>query len=301
MFLNRLRRSARWAATTAAFSLAACTASTAQEAPVAKPALWKVADEDTTIYLFGTVHLLPAGLEWRTPRLEQAIAASDMLVMEIIQPDDPMALAGVMAKLAVSPNLPPLVERVPEDKRAALEAAVAKSGMPAAVLDRLETWAAALALVQASFQKLGLDPKDGAEKTLEASYKQAGKPLDALETAEYQLGLFDTLPEEAQRLLLVSAIEDSGKAEAEFKAMVEAWAKGDVDAIARTFDDETTLSPELRAALMTKRNAAWTEWLDQRMDKPGTVMVAVGAGHLAGQDSVQKMLEARGLKAERVQ
>lgn len=301
MRIDRLCRHARFALCGAALSLAGCTAAAVNEAPGARPALWKVADEDTTIYLFGTVHVLPAGLDWRTPALDRAIAASDTLVMEIIQPEDPSALAGLMAKLSVSPGLPPLAERVPEDKRAALQAAVAASGVPMAVLDRLETWAAALAILQASFTKLGLDPAKGAEKTLEASYKEAGKPLDALETAEYQLGLFDALPEESQRLLLLSAIDDHEMAKAQFQEMIDAWSKGDVDAIARTFDDETTLSPDLRAALMTNRNAAWADWLDKRMDAPGTVMVAVGAGHLAGQDSVQKMLEARGIKAQRVQ
>ncbi|WP_245409568.1 TraB/GumN family protein [Allosphingosinicella vermicomposti] len=283
-----------------ALSLAACASAEAPEAPaVAKPALWKIADEDTTIYLFGTVHLLPKGLAWRSPALERAIASSDTLVTEIILPEDPAAMAQVMSKMAVSPGLPPLAERVPAEKKEALDKAVATSGLPAPALDRLESWAAALALIQGAFQKLGLDPEIGAEKSLTANYK--GKKHVALETPEQQLAFFDTLPEEAQRLLLASAIEDSATANAQFKAMLDAWAAGDVDAIARTFDDETALSPDLRAALMTKRNAAWAEWLEKRMDEPGTVMVAVGAGHLAGADSVQGMLEAKGIKVERVQ
>ena len=298
--LEFVRRKARWIASGAAVALAACTASNAQEA-APRPALWKVADEDTTIYLFGTMHLLPKGLDWRTPAIEQAIGASDTLVMEILNPEDPNVIAPQMMSLAVSPDLPPVVDRVPADKRAALEQAIAASGIPGPVLDRLETWAVALAIITGSFQKLGLDPKLGAEESLLATYKGAGKKLEALETVDQQLGLFDTLPEDAQRLLLQSAVEDSTRADAEFKAMVDAWARGDVEAIARVFDDETSLSPQLRDVLMRKRNANWTEWLDKRMDQPGTVMVAVGAGHLAGQDSVQKMLEARGFKAERVQ
>jgi uncharacterized protein len=83
--------------------------------------------------------------------------------------------------------------------------------------------------------------------------------------------------------------------------MLDAWSRGDLKGIARTFDDETQMSPELKDALMRRRNARWAEWLARRLDRPGTVFVAVGAGHLAGADSVQKMLEARGIKAKRVQ
>jgi uncharacterized protein YbaP (TraB family) len=299
--LTSFRRKFRWAACTAAVALTACTASTAQEVPAAKPALWKLADEDTTIYLFGTIHALPKGVSWRTPALEQAIAASDSLVLEIVGANDPAKIAPLMMRLGQSEGLPPLLERVPADKRPALEKAVAATGVPTAALDKMETWLAALLIVGASFQKLGIDPSQGAEQSLEATYKAAGKPLDALETPEQQLGFFDTLSEEAQRLVLVSALDDPAAAKAQFEAMMKAWASGDVDAIARTFDDETTLSPELRDVLMKRRNANWVEWLDKRLDQPGTIMVAVGAGHLAGADSVQNMLAAKGMKVERVQ
>ena len=72
------------------------------------PALWKLADEDTTIYLFGTIHLLPENFAWRTPALDQAIAASDSLVLETVLGSDPMAAAQVMMKLGMAQDLPPL-------------------------------------------------------------------------------------------------------------------------------------------------------------------------------------------------
>ena len=83
--------------------------------------------------------------------------------------------------------------------------------------------------------------------------------------------------------------------------MLGAWRSGDTEAIARTFDSEKALSPELRTVLMVRRNANWAEWLVKRLDEPGTVMVAVGAGHLAGKGSVQELLKAKGFTATRVQ
>lgn len=278
-------------------------ASAAQAAPApkaARPAMWKVADADTILYLFGTIHLLPKGQAWRTPAMDSALAGADELVLEINDIDD-MASAQAMVKLGMSPDLPPLAERVAEGKRAALRAMMAESDFPEDVYDRLETWAASLALLGVTFKRLGLESSLGVESQIGAPFRASGKPVTGLETVEQQLGYLDTLSEKAQRALLLSVIEDSAETRAQFKAMLASWASGDLKGIERTFDDETQISPELKAALLKKRNAAWADWLERRMEKPGTVFVAVGAGHLAGRDSVQRMLKKKGIEATRVQ
>ena len=287
-------------AAAAALGLAACT--TAREAPEGpRPALWKLSDRDTTIYLFGTIHLLPKGLQWRTPAIERAIAETDTLVLETEIGSDLMAAAQTLMRLGVSPGLPPLADRVPPERRDELRKIIAAAGVPERALDRMETWAAALTLLTVNFKQAGLSAEAGVERGLDAAYRGARKRVEGLETPEQQFGYFDKLSEEAQRTLLVGMLDDPARAQAEFKAMLDAWQRGDTDAIARTFDSETALSPELRDVLMTRRNAAWAEWLAKRLERPGTVLVAVGAGHLAGSDSVQRMLRARGLRARRVQ
>lgn len=296
MILSKLRN---FLAGLTALSMAGCA--TAPAASGQGPALWQVADEDTTIYLFGTIHLLPEGQQWRTPVLEKAIAASDELVIETILGDDPAAQAQRMARLGVSPGLPPLLERVPEDKRDALRKMVEGHKVPIKALDRMETWAAALMLASLSYRQMGLDPSLGVERGLEANYKAKARPISGLETVEEQLGYFDKLSEESQRMFLMSVLEDPAEAKAQFEAMLQTWAKGDVAGIAKTFDTELKQSPELREVLLKRRNANWAEWIDKRLDQPGSVMVAVGAGHLAGPESVQAMLAERGIKAKRLQ
>ncbi|HEY0412304.1 MAG TPA: TraB/GumN family protein [Allosphingosinicella sp.] len=273
----------------------------ADAAPSGHPAMWKLADADTTIYLFGTFHLLPQGRDWRTPAFDRALASSGELVLEIGNLDDQMALAQALMKLGMSPGLPPLAQRVPAKKRGALKAMVAESGIPEALLDRMETWAAGLMLTGVTFKRLGLDPNAGVERVLQGPWKASGRPVEGLETAEEQFGFFDRLSEDAQRKFLEAALESPDAARKQFAEMLRAWSAGDVAGIARTFDDETQMSGELRGVLMAQRNAKWAEWLKARMAKPGTVFVAVGAGHLAGADSVQRMLAARGLKVTRLQ
>lgn len=265
----------------------------------AQPALWRFSDADTTVYLFGTFHALPDGLDWTTPELEKAIAEADRLVLEI--PDlDPQTVAPIFTRLALSPGLPPLSERVPAEKREALSAALAASGLPAASLDGFETWAAGLTLSAAVIDNLGLSAENGADSVLSNRFTEAGKTVDGLETAEQQLGIFDGLPEPAQRAFLESTIDDPGTAKRELAEIQDAWVRGDETAIAATFDRELKDNPLIEEALLTRRNANWAGQLVKRLDTPGTVLVAVGAGHLVGPGSVRELLERRGIPVTRV-
>lgn len=283
----------------AAFALLSCHSTQSVAKPV-KPALWKVTDADTTIYLFGTIHLLPKDLAWQSPKIAAALRSSRELYLETVL-DDPQKSAAVLRDIGLSPGLPPLLDRVPADKRAALQRAVTRSGVPLAALDRFETWAAALTLASAGLRDLPVSAEYGAEAVLTRQFRADNKPVAGLETTEQQLGFFDGLPEAAQRQFLVSVAEDETSAKAQFDKMIAAWGSGDVAKIALTFDDELKLSPELTDALLKRRNANWSAWIRQRMAQPGAVFVAVGAGHLAGKDSVYSMLSKAGLKVTRLQ
>jgi uncharacterized protein len=266
------------------------------------PALWEVRDKDTTIYLFGTIHLLPRDQTWRTPKFEKAVQGSQALVLEtLIDSSNPQQIAGIMAALGFSSGLPPIAERVAADKRPQLEAAIAKTQVPRAMFDRMETWAASFTLLGAQFQMLGVEGEQGVEAVLRKSFAASGKPVDQLETNQEQLSFFDRLPESAQRQLLEGAIEKPEAMRAQFSGMLQAWLSGDVKLIGQSFNRDLSGSPELKAALLTRRNYSWSQWIERRMAQPGTVMIAVGAGHLAGDGSVQQYLESRGYKVKRLQ
>ena len=288
--------------TVSALFLGLSAAAEAREPERGRPALWVVSDPDTTVYLFGTIHLLPKGTDWQSGKLSEALAKSDQLVIEtIIDEKNPMQFMNALNSIAITPNLPPLRERVPAEKRAALDAAVKASGLPAMVYDRMETWAAAFLLLGSKFRGIGLAAEEGVELVLRKRFLDKDKPIEALETNVEQLGYFDRLPEDAQRALLEGAIGTDKDMKSEFDAMLDAWKSGDVEKIARTFDKDLGETPALRDALMVQRNRNWAQWIDKRMAEPGSVMLAVGAGHLAGTESVQRHLEAKGYKIERVQ
>jgi uncharacterized protein len=269
----------------------------------ARPALWKIADKDTTIWLFGTIHVLPQRHAWRDPVIDRAIAGSQSLTLEAVLDEDPGQVARALMALGRSPGLPPLTQRVPADRRAKLAAMVKESGFPAATLDGMESWAAAFVLTAVALRVLGDDvsASAGVEAQLTATFRAKGRPIEGLETAETQLRYFDKLPEKAQRAFLVATLDEPGRAREDFRALTAAWTAGDIPALERVFADDPEFTPEVRELLIRQRNAAWAEALRERLQFPGTAFVAVGAGHLIGPHSVQAMLAKNGIKAVRVQ
>ncbi len=271
----------------------------ARAANDADPALWVVKDKDTTIYLFGTIHVLKPGMTWFDEAVKTAFDRSQQVVLELVMPD-PAKMQSLVMATGVSPSGPTLTEQIPAPKRAAYAKAVADLGLPANAFDRFKPWLAATNLSIAPLSKLGYDAANGPEQVITAAAKAAGKPVIGLETAEQQLGYFGSLSQKAQIEFLSSTIDELPKLETTMATMVDEWARGDPEALAREMNDSLKDSPEVAKVLLVDRNKHWANWVAERMKTPGTVFVAVGAGHLAGQDSVQAQLAKLGVKAERV-
>jgi len=270
-------------------------------ASAVRPAIWVLRDKDTSIYLFGTIHALPPHFDWETPALRRVIARSDRLVLEAVI-DDPARSAQVLLKLGKADKpVPPLAERVAPKFRKALAAMEAKAGVPAATLDTMKTWAAAMVLFGVTVSDLGVSSADGVEDALKKQFRAQGKPVEGLETLEQQLGFFDTLTEAQQRAFLESVVDQRPDDAADFGTMLTAWSHGDEAGIAESFDRDMKSADALREVLLAKRNARWADLLIKRLAKPGVEMVAVGAGHLVGPDSVRARLKALGYKTVRVE
>lgn len=275
------------------------TAAEAQAPAEPRPALWKVADADTTIYLFGTIHALPAGLTWFDGRVADAFARSQELVTEIAggQDEDLQAIVLDKAMLPAGKSLRSLLTA--EDGRD-YEAALQTQGLPAQAFDPFEPWYAAVGLSTLPMLKSGYDRNNGVEARLEAEAKARALPHTGLETAAYQLGLFDALPLDVQTRYLNEVVDNLPTLQADLGKMIVAWKTGDAEELARLMNAAED-DPALVDALLTNRNRAWAGWIDHRLTQPGTVFVAVGAGHLAGKGSVQEFLASQGHPVTRVQ
>jgi len=278
---------------------AAANATAAQPATSAQPALWELKDEDTTIYLFGTVHMLKPGMTWFDDEVKAAFDRSDELVLEVVEPD-PAKMNSIVTALALNVNGPSITSRLTPEEKAAYLKALSDYGLPATTMDQLDPWMVAITLSVAPLEKLGYDSGIGVEKTLEKTAREQGKTVIGLETAEQQLGYFDTLPERAQLDYLNTTVAELPTVESEFNQLLRNWAEGKPDALAQQMNASLEATPELAKVLLFNRNARWTDWIAKRMEQPGTLFLAVGAGHLAGKDSVIDMLGKRHFKVRRL-
>jgi uncharacterized protein len=262
------------------------------------PALWVVKDADTTIYLFGTVHILRPGLGWFDDDVKAAFDRSDMLVTEMIEPPAAEA-AQIMADLGIDRSGSTLRAKLNAEDRAIYEAVLPKLGLPVASLDPLEPWAAAINIYYAGLVQSGYDMTSGVEVQLKAAAMAQNKPRIGLETMREQLSIFDRMPAALQLRYVVDTVKGLDEIAPQTDRLVALWSNADSDGVA-TLMNAGFDSLNLTEVLLTRRNANWARWINARMSEPGTVFVAVGAGHLAGSTSVQQLLKAYGRSAERV-
>jgi uncharacterized protein YbaP (TraB family) len=285
------------------------SASRAAPAPAARaeppaeprPALWLLADDDTKIYMFGTIHVLPPGFRWRSAALDKAVGEAAELVVETYEAPGGTEAGSSAGFFAAKPV--PLLQRVPRKKRKPLKAAIEASGLPLPMLDRMHSWAAAMTLgISQMLKEYGVDDVSqvpGVEDVLEEAFRGAGKPILSVEDGDAVLASMSALPEAVQTELLLEAIAPvAGGAAAELGVGEADWVAGRAEALDIAL--EPGMPPALFEVLVRRRNAAWTLWLEERLKTPGTLLFAVGAGHLAGRESVQAMLAKRGLEVKRI-
>lgn len=254
--------------------------------------------------MFGTIHVLPPGFRWRSAALDKAVGESAELVVETYEPPGDASAENMAGFFADKPV--PLLQRVPKKKRKPLMAAVEASGLPMPMLDRMHSWAAAMTLgIAQILQQYGVDDADeapGVEDVLEETFRGAGKPILSVEDGNAVLASLSALPEKVQTKLLLEAIAPPAPgAEADLSSLgvgEAEWVAGRAEAL--DLEAGSDFPPALYDVLIRRRNAAWTLWLEERLKTPGTLLFAVGAGHLAGRDSVQAMLAKRGLTVKRI-
>lgn len=266
----------------------------------AKVALWQIADKTGTVrgYLFGTVHALPPGTQWLRPAINEALGSSDRLVLEIAEPLDQDVAGEALARLAGTKGLPPPSQRLAAPYREKLARVYRKLDLSDADFVDTESWAVALQLAAIAGQAAGADPQSGAETQLR---KLAGaKPIAGFETIDSQFGIFDALPPRAQQVLLQEVAVEAASDKNEEADMVTLWLRGDDLGIAGETNRGFLADPALHQALLANRNSAWAEQLDAMLKQGAKPFVAVGAAHLAGGDSLQRLMMARGWTIKRV-
>jgi hypothetical protein len=283
---------------------------TARES-TATPALWKIDGPAGDIYLFGSIHILPKGLKWRTPALDAALQQAHKLTFEIDidAAKDTAAMMPLIAKLGFLPADQSLRKMLAPEHWTRLETIAKEYAMRPEILDRMRPWLVAMTLSAAAAAKhmakgekvtssAAMEDLAGVDAQLWEWSKTANKERGALETAEDQLRVFADLPNDQQVEYLVVTLKQLGEPAAVLDRMVDLWKRGDAKALDEFMSKDMTAFPALRKALFKDRHDKWLPQIERMMSDGKTHVIVVGAGHLVGTDSVVDMLRKKGVKVE---
>ncbi|WP_295693867.1 TraB/GumN family protein [uncultured Maricaulis sp.] len=305
---SRFRRAVSGALGAALFAGSALFASTALAQPAdysaleADPAVWHLSDADSDVYIFGTFHILPPGLDWQTPELQALLASADTLYLEadVHSPESQGQMQQLVMQHGLNPPGVTLSSLLSAEANAALAEFAPTLGVAPAMLEPMRPWLAQVMLAVTQMQALGLDPSAGAEAGLLALVAGSDTQMGYFETAEEQIRFLAGVSDEVQARAFDQGLEDMADLPTQLNELVTAWALGDMAVLEEMINGSMREgSPEVYETLIVTRNNNWVPQIAEIMEGEGTVFIAVGAAHLPGEDGVIQLLQDAGYSISR--
>ena len=268
-------------------------------AAIAAPPVWAVTGKNNTVYLFGSVHLLPEGGFRIEGELEKAYRDAERVCLEVdlgaLTPET--TLATTLAR-AIDPEGRGLYDLL-GPSAARVRDAAANAGFDLAQLEPFEPWFVGITVTVMALQQHGYVADHGVEQIIQQAAQQDDKPGCGLETFDQQLAVLDSLPADEQLELLLQSLEESKDIENEMKGLFEAWQDGDDEPLVRQLSEDFADYPELAERLIYARNENWADQVAALLEQADDVLVVVGALHLVGKQGLPARLERRGFRIDR--
>lgn len=260
--------------------------------------LWEATSERGTMYLVGSVHLLPQGTPVWSSGIEAAFDSSNVVVMEM---DLQQAAASAMSlmQMGLLSDGRTLADVIGEDLMAELSPRMESLGPARALVERAKPWFAAMLLSSTALTSAGFAAEAGVDHQIAQRALQEGRSLHALETAQDQINVFDTLPEADQVAFLRNTLGEIDAAQHDAAGLAQLWVDGDADALQSRVGGGMDGLPSLREALLDARNRRWVPQLLNLVEQGQKPLVVVGAGHLVGPESVIDLLQREGFTITR--
>lgn len=265
------------------------------------PAIWRVEDFNSTLYLYGTVHLLPSDLDWQKDDMRGAFKEAGTIFFEVDTGTDGQIQAAVLTtSLGMRQDGLRLSDNLDSYQLKLLDAAAHNGKLSIAALDSMKPWLASEFLTVAAATNAGLSPELSADDALKSRARREQKNIIYLETIEDQIRVSADQPQSLQLSLLTETLEGFSSLGDDLISVAKAWAVGGTDYLTREMVvPMKSKSPIFYDALITQRNQKWTAEFVKFMEGSGTGFAAVGTSHLLGDDSVIEMLRDQGYEVSR--
>ena len=267
----------------------------------AAPAIWKVSDEDSSVWLFGSIHLLPPGTEWRTEIFDNLIDEADRVYFETdLGPAAQPKIIALTMERGFARDGRLLNQRISEKLMGKVRSAAERFAVPVPTLLAMQPWMAASTISVSALVQAGYDPNAGVDTMLqqEISVERQG----FLETAEEQIDVIAGGSEADQIIMLEATLAEAERIVTMIDEMKDAWLGGTPETLADLFLAEMGAYGEgFMDRLIVDRNENWVVQIEAMLAENEAAFLVVGAGHLVGEHSVVKLLEEQGFSSERVQ
>ena len=263
--------------------------------------LWKASGDKNTVYILGSIHLLKRESAALKPIVQEVFSKSKRLVLEIdLVSEGPAKFQQLLMQKGIDPEGKQLEQQLSQETYALTAKRASDLGVDLKILAPFKPWVVALTMVVMQLQKLGYDPNLGIDHQLARRAKQADKPVDGLETAEFQIDIFSRLTASEQDMFLRQSLLEMDQLEKSVDDLVAVWNSGDVARGEQLFLESMRAYPELKAKLIDERNRSWIGQIEQFLKQNDNILVVVGSAHLVGKGGVIEILKARGYDLEQM-
>lgn len=268
----------------------------------AEPALWSISDEDSTVYLFGSFHLLPSDVDWQSHDFKAAFDDAESIIFETdtFSAEAQQSMQPMVAALGFNEPGVTLSSLLDAETHATLAEVAPTLGVPVQALEPLKPWLATVMMGVQVISAQGFDPAQGVEQVVYRQGSEAGKQFAFLETPREQLGFFADLPMDVQVEMFSNTIHEIQDLPNSLDVMLQAWAQGNTDHLGALLNEEMqNEAPEVFEALFVHRNQNWIVPILEALGGTDDVLVIVGAGHMPGEQGVISLLEQEGVEVRR--
>jgi uncharacterized protein len=264
-----------------------------------KSFLWRVNSDQNRLYILGSIHLLKKETYPLKKSIEDAFEQTKKLVLEIdLGSANLQKLQQLMLQKSISTDGTMLDQSVSNETYQAVAKRTKELGIDIRLLSPFKPWVIAMTMAAIKLQQLGFDPSLGVDRHLAERAKQTDKPTAGLETAEFQLDLFDRFSAKEQELLLRQSMDEMDHVERNVTAIVQAWKSGDVGAVERHLLVGMRDYPEIHRKVIDDRNQRWLPQIENLLSRGENALIVVGAAHLVGKNGIIELLKDRGYRVE---
>jgi uncharacterized protein YbaP (TraB family) len=279
----------------------ATLASTPMQSPVvvAHPALWTLHSGRATVYLLGSIHILPATYQWRSAPISEAVERAEVFVFEVANNAETQTrVQGLIKQKGYLPAGTSLHSLLSPAARSQLDDVLKQLHMQASSVDDKRPWLASLLIVFAQIGANNTGPESGVDETLMREAAARHRDIRYLESIDQQIALIAPDNPKLEVEEFEGDLKDEQHEEGDWPELLTAWSAADTEKIDKIVNSEFADHPDARKAILDDRNRAFLKQIEAMATEDKTFLVTVGVGHLVGPNSLPALLRGDGFKVD---